>query len=38
MKQLWEIWQPVLFAEDIVKIHYQETTSEGIEEFIVLQL
>jgi hypothetical protein len=35
VSQLWDIRQPVRkLAEDIVKIHYQETTSEGIEDFI----
>jgi hypothetical protein len=35
MSQLWDIRQPVrTLAEDIVRIRYQETTSEGIEDFI----
>jgi hypothetical protein len=33
--QLWDIRQPVrTLAEDIVRIHYQETTSEDIEDFM----
>jgi hypothetical protein len=33
--QWWDIHQPVrMLAEDIVRIHYQETTSEGIEDFM----
>jgi hypothetical protein len=32
---LWDIHQPVrTLAEDIVKIRYQETTSEDTEDFI----
>jgi hypothetical protein len=35
MSQLWNICQPVrTLAEDIVKIRYQETTSEDTEEFM----
>jgi hypothetical protein len=35
MSQLWDIHQPVsTLAEDIVRISYQETTSEYIEYFM----
>jgi hypothetical protein len=35
MSQLWDIRQPVrTLAEDTVRIRYQETTSEGTEDFM----
>jgi hypothetical protein len=35
MSQLWDIHQPVrTLAEDVVKIRYQETPNEDIEEFM----
>jgi hypothetical protein len=35
MSQLWDIRQQVgKLAEDIVRIYYQETTSEDIEDFM----
>jgi hypothetical protein len=34
-RQLWDICQPVrVLVKAIVKIHYQETTSEDIEDFM----
>jgi hypothetical protein len=39
MSQLWDIHQPVrTLAEDIVRICYQETTSEDSETLCVVQL
>jgi hypothetical protein len=36
---LWDIRQPVsMLAEDIVKIRYQETTSEDIEDFMCAEV
>jgi hypothetical protein len=35
MSQLWDIRQPIrTLAENLVRIRYQETTSEDIEEFM----
>jgi hypothetical protein len=35
MSQLEDIHQPVrTFAEDIVKIHYQDTTNEDMEDYV----
>jgi hypothetical protein len=35
MSQRWDICQPVrTLAKDIVRIHYQEMTSEDIEDFM----
>jgi hypothetical protein len=35
MSELWDIRQPVgMLADDIVRIRYQETTSEDIEDFM----
>jgi hypothetical protein len=35
MSQLWDICQPVrTIADDTVRFRYQETTNEGIEEFM----
>jgi hypothetical protein len=35
LSELWDIRQPVrTLAEDIVRIRYQETTSEDIEDFM----
>jgi hypothetical protein len=35
LSQLWDIRQQVrTLAEDIVRIRYQETTSEDVEEFM----
>jgi hypothetical protein len=39
MNQLWDIRQPVrTLAEDIVRIRYQETTSEEIEDFMCAEV